>query len=144
MQFDEIVTTVLEQAKVVAVVGLSSNPERPSYGVAKFLQERGCRIIPVNPQVREVLGEPAYPSLQAIPREIVVDVVDVFRRAPDTPPVAAEAVAIGAKALWLQLGIVSPEAATIASAGGLTVIMDRCMKIEWEARWGTASAPSQA
>jgi predicted CoA-binding protein len=144
MQFEEIVTTVLQQAKVVAVVGLSSNPERPSYGVAKFLQERGCRIIPVNPQVREVLGEPAYPSLQAIPREIVVDVVDVFRRAPDTPPVAQEAVAIGAKALWLQLGIVSPEAATIASAGGLTVIMDRCMKIEWEARWGAGSAPAQA
>ncbi|MCL6563335.1 MAG: CoA-binding protein [Firmicutes bacterium] len=144
MQFEEIVTAVLEQAKVVAVVGLSSNPERPSYGVAKFLQERGCRIIPVNPQIHEVLGEPAYPSLQAIPREIVVDVVDVFRRAPDTPPVAAEAVAIGAKVLWLQLGIVSPEAATIASAGGLTVIMDRCMKIEWEARWGTGSAPAQA
>ncbi|MBX5468131.1 MAG: CoA-binding protein [Firmicutes bacterium] len=143
MGFEEIVTTILEQAKVIAVVGLSDRPDRPSYGVAQFLQAHGCRIIPVNPQVTSVLGEVAYPSLGAIPREVTVDVVDVFRRADQTPAVAAEAVAIGAKALWLQLGIVSPEAATIASAGGLTVVMDRCMKIEWEQRWGSGPQPSE-
>ena len=108
-------------------MGLSSKPGRPSLGVATYLQEHGYTIIPVNPHEVSVLGERAYASLRDIPPETQVDVVDVFRRAEHTPEVARDAVAIGAKVLWLQEGIVNDEAARIAGEAGLDVIMGVCM-----------------
>ena len=119
--------SLLGEAKVVAVVGISSKPWRPSHEVASYLQQHGYRIVPVNPNEQEVLGEQVYASLLDIPQEIHVDVVDVFRRAEHTPEVARDAVAIGARVLWLQEGIVSDEAARIASDGGLEVIMGVCI-----------------
>jgi predicted CoA-binding protein len=125
---DRELRALLGTAKVVAVVGLSSKPGRPSYEVAAYLQSAGYRIVPVNPNETDVLGERAYPSLRDIPREIQVDVVDVFRRSEETPAVARDAVAIGAKALWLQEGIVNDEAARIAIEGGLELVMGICIK----------------
>lgn len=119
---------IIAASRRIAIVGISAKPERPSNGVARYLLEHGFTIIPVNPGQSEVLGQRCYPDLQSIPEP--VDMVDVFRKAEDCPPVAAAAVAIGAKVLWLQLGIVSEEAARIAAAGGLEVVMDRCLKIE--------------
>jgi uncharacterized protein len=119
--------SLLGEAKVVAVVGISSKPWRPSHEVASYLQQHGYRIVPVNPNEQEVLGEQVYASLLDIPEEIHVDVVDVFRRAEHTPEVARDAVAIGARVLWLQEGIVSEEAARIAADGGLEVIMGVCI-----------------
>jgi len=124
--------SILGDARTIAVVGLSSRPDRPSHDVAAFLQRRGYRIVPVNPNETEVLGERAYPSLLEIPEEIEIDVVDVFRRASDTPPVARDAVARGAKVLWLQEGIVNDEARQIAEDAGLTVIMGVCIRVEWK------------
>jgi uncharacterized protein len=125
---DRELRILLGDAKTVAVVGLSSNPDRPSHGVAEYLQEHGYRIVPVNPNEREVLGERAYPSLLEVPPDLPIDVVDVFRRPEATPDVARQAVRIGAKALWLQEGIVSDEAYTIASEAGLDVIMGVCIR----------------
>ena len=119
--------SLLGEAEVVAVVGISSKPWRPSHEVASYLQQHGYRIVPVNPNEQEVLGEQVYASLLDIPEDIHVDVVDVFRRAEHTPEVARDAVAIGARTLWLQEGIVSDEAARIASDGGLEVIMGVCI-----------------
>jgi predicted CoA-binding protein len=119
--------SLLGEAKVVAVVGISSKPWRPSHEVASYLQQHGYRIVPVNPNEQAVLGEQVYASLLDIPKEIQVDVVDVFRRAEHTPEVARDAVAIGARVLWLQEGIVSDEAARIAADGGLEVIMGVCI-----------------
>lgn len=119
--------SLLGEAKVVAVVGISSKPWRPSHEVASYLQQHGYRIVPVNPNEQEVLGEPVYASLLDISKEIHIDVVDVFRRAEHTPEVARDAVAIGARVLWLQEGIVSDEAARIAADGGLEVIMGVCI-----------------
>jgi predicted CoA-binding protein len=120
--------SLLGEADVIAVVGISSKPWRPSHDVASYLQAHGYRIVPINPNQAEVLGEHAYPSLLDVPRELRVDVVDVFRRAEHTPAVARDAVAIGARALWLQEGIVSDEAARIAADGGLEVVMGVCIK----------------
>ena len=119
---------ILAENHRIAVVGLSANWHRPSFFAAKYLQDHGYRVIPVNPAYEEVLGQTCYPDLESIPEP--VDVVDCFRRAMDIPPLAESAVAIGAKALWLQLGVVNESAASIARAGGLEVVMDRCMKIE--------------
>ena len=116
----------------IAVVGLSPKEERASNEVARYLLDHGYRIIPVNPVQEEILGQKCYPNLAAIDEP--VDVVDVFRRPEHCPPIAEEAVSIGAKALWLQLGIASDEAARIASTGGLLVVMDHCMKIEHRRR----------
>jgi uncharacterized protein len=121
------VRSLLGEASVVAVVGISSKQWRASHEVASYLQHHGYRIVPVNPNEEEVLGEQAYASLLDIPKEVHVDVVDVFRRAEHTPEVARDAVAIGARMLWLQEGIVSEEAARIASDGGLEVIMGVCI-----------------
>ncbi len=115
-------------ARTIAMVGLSPNRLRPSFFVAQYLQYRGYRVIPVNPAAREILGETAYPSLSAIP--VKVDVVDVFRAPSAAPAIAEEAIKIGARALWLQFAVISPEAAEQAAAAGLDVVMDRCMKIE--------------
>ncbi len=124
---DRELKLLLGDAETIAVVGLSSKPDRPSYDVASYLQGRGYRIVPVNPTETEVLGERAYPSLREIPGEIRIDVVDVFRRAEQTPDIARDAVAIGAKVLWLQDGIVNEEAYRIASDAGLEVIMGVCI-----------------
>lgn len=122
------VEEILKTAKTIAVVGLSSDESKPSYGVSEYMQRRGYRIIPVNPRETEVLGEKAYARLEDIPE--AVDIVNVFRRPALTPEVAASAVAMGAKVLWLQLGIENEEAQRIAEAGGLDVVMDRCILIE--------------
>ena len=119
---------ILNQNTAIAVVGLSANWWRPSFFAAKYLQDHGYRIIPVNPNYEEILGQKCYPALEDIPDP--VDVVDVFQRPDVTPPLATSAVAIGAKVFWLQLGVVNEEAASIARDGGLDVVMDRCMKIE--------------
>ena len=119
---------ILKQGKTIAVVGLSANWWRPSYFAAKYMQEHGYRIIPVNPQYQEVLGEKCYANLRDIPEP--VDVVDCFRRSEDIGPIADEAIAIGAKVLWLQLGVINHEAAEKARKAGLDVVMDRCVKIE--------------
>jgi predicted CoA-binding protein len=125
---DRELAILLGEAHSVAVVGLSSKPSRPSYEIAAYLQDHGYRIVPVNPKETEVLGERAYPSLRDIPDDVQIDVVDVFRRAEETPPIARDAVAIGAKVLWLQEGIVSDEAYRIASEAGLDVIMGVCIR----------------
>ena len=125
---DAELRSILGDAETVAVVGLSSKPDRHSNEVAAYLQGQGYRIVPVNPNETEVLGERAYPSLLDVPSDVRVDVVNVFRRSEDTPPVAAQAVARGARVLWLQDGIVSEEARRIAEDGGLTVVMGVCIK----------------
>ena len=121
-------TRILAQSRTIAVVGLSANWYRPSFFAAKYLQEHGYRVIPVNPNYTEVLGERCYPSVAAIPEP--VDVVDAFRKADEMPALAREAVAKGARVLWMQLGVRNEGAARIASDAGLDVVMDRCMKIE--------------
>jgi len=122
---DDQLTRLLTDAKTIAVVGLSGNPEKDSYGIARKLQKDGYRIIPINPRESEILGERSYPSLVDVP--VHIDVVDVFRKAEDVPAIADEAIKIGAKALWMQAGIVSEEAAERASKAGLTVVMDACI-----------------
>ena len=118
----------LNGARTVAIVGLSKDPLRPSSFIGYYLKRHGYRIVPVNPREPQILGEKSYPSLKDIP--FPVDVVDVFRRPDAVPDIARDAVAIGAKALWLQFGVVSAEGARIAEAAGLAVVMDRCMKVE--------------
>jgi uncharacterized protein len=124
----DIIEKILRESKTIAVVGLSTNPARPSYGVAAFLQRSDYRIIPVNPRESEVLGEKAYARLEDVPEKI--DIVDVFRRASEVPPVADSAIAIGAKVLWLQLGISNEAAEKKAAAAGLIVVSDSCLKVE--------------
>jgi len=125
---DPELRALLGDARTVAVVGLSSKPNRPSHGVARYLLQHGYRIVPVNPAEAEVLGQRAYPTLLDLPADLQVDVVDVFRRAEETPEVARQAVAIGAKVLWLQEGIVNEEACRIADEAGLDVIMGVCIR----------------
>ena len=122
---DSKLRDLLTEATVIAVVGASANPDKASHGIMRKLQRSGYRVIPVNPKEAEVLGERSYSSLIDVPERI--DIVDVFRRAEDTPAIAEDAVTIGAKALWLQTGIVNEEAAAKAAAGGLTVVMDACI-----------------
>lgn len=124
----ETIQKILHDSHNIAVVGLSSNPERPSYEVAHYLQQRGYRIIPVNPNETEVLGERAYPDLLSIPEPI--DVVDIFRRPEAVLPVVEQAIQIGAKAIWMQKGVRHEEAAARARRAGLLVVMDRCMMAE--------------
>ena len=119
---------ILKTNKVIAVVGLSADWFRPSYFAAKYMQEHGYRVIPVNPRYREILGEKCYASLREIPEK--VDLVDVFRKTQDVMPVAEEAVAIGAKVLWQQLGVKNEAAAAKARAAGLDAVVDHCVKIE--------------
>ena len=126
------ITDLLRQSKTIAVVGLSSNPRRPSYEVASYLQSAGYAVIPVNPNESEVLGQKAYPRLEDIP--VSIDIVDVFRRPEEVPPVADSAVAIHAKVLWLQQEITSSQAAAKASAAGLLVVEDACLLIEHKKR----------
>ena len=122
---DPEIKQLLADASTIAVVGASSNPEKSSYGIMQKLQFVGYHVIPINPREHEILGERSYASLLDVPERI--DIVDVFRRPEDTPAIADEAVKVGAKALWLQSGIVSEDAAARARAGGLTVVMDACI-----------------
>lgn len=122
------IQTILE-LKTIAVVGISDNPEKPSNFVAKFLEEHGYKIIPVNPNLTEWEGKKCYPDLLSIPEK--VDVVDIFRRPEAIPPIVDEAIAIKAKVVWMQEGIVNEEAAAKAREAGLEVVMDRCMKKEY-------------
>lgn len=129
---DDIIPNILSETRTIAVVGFSSNPAKAGYYVPAYLQAHGYRIIPVNPNLAEGLGEKAYPSLEAIPEP--VDLVLIFRRSEFVPPVVEQAIRIGARAVWMQLGIVNEEAARRARQAGLSVVMDRCMKIE-HGRW---------
>ena len=128
MDDSEKVRRILRRYRVIAVVGLSAQWHRPSYFAAKYLQEHGYRVIPVNPTYDTILGEKCYKRLADIPEK--VDVVDCFRRSSEIPAIADEAIAIGAKVLWMQLGVESAEARAKAEAAGLEVIENRCMKIE--------------
>ena len=127
-QDPQVIVSALRSARTVAIVGLSKDPLRPSHFIGFYLQRHGYKIVPVNPREPEILGERSYPSLRDIP--FPVDIVDVFRRPDAVPDIARDAVTIGAKVLWLQFGVISPDGARIAEAGGLDVIMDRCMKVE--------------
>lgn len=122
---DDQLRQILTDAATIAMVGASANPDKASHGIMRKLQSVGYRVIPVNPRESEVLGEKSYASLTDIPERI--DIVDVFRRAEDTPPIADDAVKVGAKVLWLQTGIANDEAAARAATGGLTVVMDACI-----------------
>ena len=128
MDDSDKIRRILRTSRTIAVVGLSAQWHRPSYFAAKYLQEHGYRIIPVNPTYPEILGEKSYKSVREIPGK--VDVVDCFRRSNEIPALADDAIAIGAKVLWMQLGVENPEARAKAEAAGLEVIGNRCMKIE--------------
>lgn len=123
---------ILTQSRTIAVVGLSANWYRPSYFAAKYMRDHGYRIVPVNPTYGEVMGETCYPDLPAARRGAAseIDIVDCFRKPAEILPIARDAIAIGAKVLWMQLGIRNDEAARLAGAAGLDVVMDRCVKIE--------------
>lgn len=124
----ETLRRILKENRTVAVVGLSAKWYRPSYFAAKYLLDHGYRVIPVNPGQQEILGQRCYPSLESIPEP--VDVVDIFRRPEDVPPIVDSALAIGAKVVWMQIGVIHEAAAEKARAEGLDVVMNRCMKIE--------------
>ncbi|MBH1962255.1 MAG: CoA-binding protein [Rhodocyclales bacterium] len=128
------ITNLLTRTKVIAIVGLSPKPDRPSHEVAQFLLARGYDIIPVNPACVEILGRPCYPDLAAVPR--AVDMVDVFRKSEDVLPIAQDAIRIGAKSLWLQLGVINPQATVLAEAAGLIAVENLCIKIEYMQRFG--------
>jgi uncharacterized protein len=125
---DDVIDRILGAAKTVAVVGLSDKPDRPSHVVARYLRGKGYRVIPVNPMIREVLGEKSYGSLAEIPGG--VDLVDVFRKSETVPAIAEEAIRIGAKYFWMQEGVANEEARTRLAAAGIPVVMDRCVKKE--------------
>ena len=118
----DVVQEQLVNSKTIAVVGLSDNPDRASYGVSKYMQSQGYRIIPVNPMIEEALGEKSYPDLKSVPEPI--DMVDIFRRSELVPPVVDEAIEVGAKYIWMQDGVVHEEAAAKAEAAGIPVVMD--------------------
>jgi len=132
---DEEIQELLRKSKTVAVVGLSGKTDRDSYRVAKYMQDQGYRIIPVNPRLKSVLGEASYPSLSSIPEK--VDIVNVFRRSELVLPIVEEALQISPRAIWLQLGIVNEEAAERALAAGVDFVMDRCIKIEHQRLFST-------
>ncbi len=128
---EQEIADILHSAKTVAVVGISHNEARDSHKVAKYLQEHGYTVIPVNLKYREVLGRPCYPDLRSVPEK--VDVVDIFRNVEAIPGIVDEAIAIGAKVVWMQLGLVHNDAAEKARQSGLKVVMNRCMKVEHQA-----------
>ncbi len=133
---DDAIRRILTTARVVAVVGLSPNPQRPSFGVARFLQSRGIRVIPVNPGQAggTLLGESVYADLSAIPADAAVDMVDIFRQSDAVPAIVEQALAHlvpGLRTIWMQLGVSHPEAAEAARAKGITVVQNRCPAIEW-------------
>jgi len=127
---DEEIKDTLRHFKTVAVIGISPKEDRPSYIVASYLKSKGYQIIPVRPDGEEILGEKVYHSLSEIPKKIGVDVVDIFRRSEDVPPIVEEAIQRGAKVVWMQEGVIHKEAGIRAEKAGLKVVMDRCMKKE--------------
>jgi predicted CoA-binding protein len=127
MNDDQLMKEILLSAKTIASVGLSSNQQKESYGIVSYLKEQGYHIIPVNPTADEILGEKSYPDLESVPEPI--DVVQVFRKPEDVPPVVESAIKAGAKVVWMQEGIVNEEAAQKARAAGLQVVMDACMRV---------------
>jgi len=134
-QDSEVIRDLLHRAQTVAIVGLSDKKERASNFVASYLKSEGYKIVPVNPAIKEVFGEKAYPDLKSIPASPVgqagtVDIVDIFRRPDEMVNIVKQAIEIKAKAIWMQLGLVNRDAAELATSAGLTVIMDKCMKIE--------------
>jgi predicted CoA-binding protein len=129
---DEELKEILKQGKTVAVVGISPKQDRPSYVVASYLQSKGYRIIPVRPDEETILGEKVYRSLMEIPEEIKIDVVDIFRKSNEVPPVVEETIKRKAKVVWMQEGVVHPGAAEKAERAGLKVVMDRCIKKEYQ------------
>ena len=135
---DDQMRRILESAKTIAVVGMSSRPERPSNSVPAYLQAHGYRIIPVNPNLDQALGEQAYPDLLSVPEP--VDVVEIFRRSEDVRPIVEQAIQAGAKVIWMQEGIVNEEAADLARRAGLDVVMDACMRATHKRLLGQAGA----
>lgn len=129
MSSDDEIQQILKETKTVAVVGISHKEHRASHQVAKFMMEKGYTVIPVNPKYDEVLGQTCYATLEDIP--VAVDMVDCFRRSEDILPIAKSAIEIGAKVLWMQLGVINHDAEELAEAAGLKVVMDRCPKIEY-------------
>jgi len=125
---------ILKTNHVIAMVGLSTNWYRPSYFAAKYMLDHGYRVIPVNPAYQEVLGQKCYPTLRDIPEKI--DIVDCFRKSEEIVPIAEDAIAIGAKVLWMQIGVINEAAAAKARKAGLEVVMDRCVKIEYARLFG--------
>ena len=128
-----LIRRLLSETKTIAVVGLSPNPQRPSHFVASYMQYEGYRIVPVNPRAGELLGEKSWPDVQSIDLDAIgapIDMVNIFRRPEECPEIARQAVAIGAASLWMQLRVISLEAATIAEEAGLDVVIDRCIKME--------------
>lgn len=125
---DALIDRILAETRTIAVVGISDKPDRPSHGVARYLKERGYRIVPVNPALEEVLGEKAYPSLSQVP--VPVDLVDVFRKSADVPPIADEAIRAGARFFWMQEGVENDEARVRLEKAGIPVVMDRCVMKE--------------
>ncbi|HEY9617893.1 MAG TPA: CoA-binding protein [Microcoleaceae cyanobacterium] len=126
---DPVLRQILQEARVIAVVGHSGKPDRVSYQIAQFLRQVGYTVYPVNPVVREIEGQPCYPSLREVPE--AVDIVNVFRRSQFLVGVVEEAIAIHAKTVWAQLGITDPVAAQMAQEAGLTMVMDACIKVEY-------------
>ena len=126
MYSDHVLREILQSAKTIAVVGLSSSQEKESYRIASYLREQSYRVIPVNPTAPEIMGEISYPDLQSVPEKI--DVVQVFRKSEDVPPIVDDAIQAGAKVVWMQEGIVNEEAAQKAREAGLQVVMDACMR----------------
>lgn len=129
IESDEGLREIFDTCRTIAVVGCSPKPERPGHYIARYLQDLDYRVIPVNPLHSELVGETCYPSLRDIPEP--VDMVDCFRRAEEIPAIVEDAIAIGAKVLWMQLGVINEEAAKRAEEAGLKVVMDRCPKIDY-------------
>jgi predicted CoA-binding protein len=137
------VAWILSNCRNIAVVGLSPKPHRASHDVAQYMQAQGFRIIPVNPNAREVLGETAYASLRDAAQHETIDLVNCFRNSEDIPPLVDEAIAIGAKAIWMQLGVVNEAAAAKAAAAGLVVVQDQCLKVDHRTRRASAGSSSR-
>jgi predicted CoA-binding protein len=130
---DSVIREILSRPRRIAVVGCSPDPSRDSHRIARLLMERGHTIVPVNPRATTILGQPCYPSLHVIPSP--VDTVDIFRRADQAGAIVDEAIALGARVVWMQLGVIDEAAAARAQAAGLTVVMDRCPAIEYRRLW---------
>jgi predicted CoA-binding protein len=135
MDRDSVLKEILLSAKTIASVGLSSNPNKESYRIASYLKDQGYRVIPVNPTASEIMGDTSYPDLQSVPEKI--DIVQVFRKPEDVPPVVDDAIKAGAKVIWMQEGIVHEEAAEKARQAGLQVVMDTCMRVAHRTLIGT-------
>ena len=128
--FDDLALNILQTCRTIAVVGLSPKPERDSHHVAEYLQQQGYRIVPINPMATDILGERCWPTLSAAAQHLKIDLVDVFRNSADVAPIADEAIAIGARALWLQLGVQNDAACERARAAGLQVVQNHCVLVE--------------